>query len=180
MASAKADHILDIAERKARIGGYDGFSFRDIAAEVGIKSASVHYHFPTKADLGAAMTRRYTDRFIDALGDPRDSRTLAQKIAAYIDAFRSALVTDDLMCLCGIFGAEIARLPDQVAREARDFFARSKAWLLAAHERDGSLATPHEREVAALALIAKLEGAMLLARSMDDTAIFDQVLAAPR
>ena len=31
-----------------RRGGFHGFSFRDLAADVGIKSASVHYHFPIK------------------------------------------------------------------------------------------------------------------------------------
>ena len=66
--SPKAEEILDAAETMARTGGYHGFSFREIAKQVGIKAASVHYHFPGKDDLGAAVTRRYTDRFLAALG----------------------------------------------------------------------------------------------------------------
>ena len=50
--------IMDAAERRMRIGGFNGFSFREIAADVGVKSASVHYHFPTKENLAAAVTRR--------------------------------------------------------------------------------------------------------------------------
>ncbi len=57
---SKKEAILNAAENKARLGGYNNFSFRELANEVGIKSASVHYHFPTKADLGAELVKRYT------------------------------------------------------------------------------------------------------------------------
>ncbi len=70
--ATRANEILDAAERFARTVGYNGFSFRDIAAEIGIKSASVHYHFPTKGDLGAALARRYADRFFERLGAASD------------------------------------------------------------------------------------------------------------
>jgi AcrR family transcriptional regulator len=45
-----------------------GFSFGEIAADVGIKGSSVHYHFPTKDDLAAAVVRRwaeYTSKHVD-------------------------------------------------------------------------------------------------------------------
>ncbi len=68
--SSKAEEILDIAERLVRGHGRNGFSFRDVASRAGVKSASVHYYVPARADLGAAVARRYTDRFMDGLGDP--------------------------------------------------------------------------------------------------------------
>ena len=64
---SKKDDLLKVAEVKVRQGGYNNFSFREIANEVGIKSASVHYHFPTKADLGAELAHQYTDAFLSAL-----------------------------------------------------------------------------------------------------------------
>ncbi|MFT5578547.1 MAG: TetR/AcrR family transcriptional repressor of nem operon, partial [Paraglaciecola psychrophila] len=64
------EELLKVAQLKVRSGGYNSFSFRELAAEVGIKSASVHYHFPTKSDLGAAVAHQYTDEFLKALGDP--------------------------------------------------------------------------------------------------------------
>ena len=70
--TSKAEQILDAAEKMARIGGYHGFSFREIAKDVGIKAASVHYHFPGKQDLGAAIAKRYTERFLESLGAPDD------------------------------------------------------------------------------------------------------------
>ena len=53
----KEQAILKITEEMVRRGGYNGFSFREIAKQVGIKSSSVHYHFPTKEDLGVAVAK---------------------------------------------------------------------------------------------------------------------------
>ena len=93
--SSKRDEILDVAEALIRTSGFNGFSTRDVADAVGIKAASVHYHFPTKADIGVAVTERYTDRFLEALGDPhgfeRDARAA---VTLYVDSFRRALVRD--------------------------------------------------------------------------------------
>jgi TetR/AcrR family transcriptional repressor of nem operon len=38
---------MDLAESHMRHAGYGGFSFRDLAAEIGIKSASVHRNTKT-------------------------------------------------------------------------------------------------------------------------------------
>ena len=51
---------MDLAEGHMRNAGYGGFSFRDLAAEIGIKSASVDHHFPTKATMAAAVEHRQT------------------------------------------------------------------------------------------------------------------------
>jgi AcrR family transcriptional regulator len=110
--TGKAGEILDSAERQARRRGYNGFSFRDLAADVGIKSASVHYHFPTKAELGAAVAQRYTERFMAHLGDPADPEVAPDALLErYVAAFRRALVRDRQMCLCGLLGAEVESLP---------------------------------------------------------------------
>jgi TetR/AcrR family transcriptional repressor of nem operon len=58
---------MDLAEGHIRNAGYGGLSFRELPAEIGIKSASVHHHFPTKATLAAAVARRYGDRFLAAV-----------------------------------------------------------------------------------------------------------------
>lgn len=174
--SAKAEEILDAAEQMARTGGYNGFSFREIAKRVGIKAASVHYHFPGKDDLGATLAKRYTDRFLDALGDPHDAgippETLLRR---YVQAYRSALVDDGLMCLCGMLGAEIAYLPDIVAAEARRFFERNIDWLVRVLARMPDIVPADRSRTAALSMIAALEGAMILARTLGNQGIFDDV-----
>lgn len=165
----KAEEILDVAERMARTGGYQGFSFRDIATAVGVKSASVHYHFPTKEDLGTALAERYTKRFLEALGHPEEYQSPQSALKAYINAYRTALVEDGLMCLCGMMGSEIAALPEPVARETRAFFEKNITWLETALDRDNA----RQR---ALRIIAALEGGMILARTLNDPDILDQVM----
>ena len=55
--------LLDLAERAVRSRGYDGFSYADLARAQGIRKASIHYHFPTKADLSQNLMARYHTRF---------------------------------------------------------------------------------------------------------------------
>ena len=171
--SDKAEEILDIAERMARQGGYNGFSFREIANAVGVKSASVHYHFPTKQDLAAAVARRYTANFLDALGAPARHSSAESAISSYIDAYRKALVNDGLMCLCGVMGAEIDDLPPVVRAEAKRFFEKNIDWLMKALGSGGSPADERARRERAAHIIATLEGAMILARSIEDNKYFD-------
>jgi TetR/AcrR family transcriptional repressor of nem operon len=80
---------MDLAEAHIRNAGYAGFSFRALAAEIGIKSASVHHHFPTKATMAAAVARRYADRFFSAVA--RRNETADDAIAAYRSTFKAAL-----------------------------------------------------------------------------------------
>ncbi len=162
---------MDAAERRIREAGYNGFSFRDLAADVGVKSASVHHHFPTKAALGAAVARRYADRFLGAVEGERGDRL----VAAWRAAFRRALREDGRMCLCGVLGAEAGALPPEVAAEARRFFERGAEALARAHGGGPGDAAARD---AGLRVLATLEGAMLIARALGDPEAFDRATAA--
>jgi TetR/AcrR family transcriptional repressor of nem operon len=164
--SDRSETILDAAEQRIRLAGYSGFSFREIAADVGVKSSSVHHHFPTKEALAAAVARRYTERFEKVV--EKDIKAGTKPIEAWRRAFRQALVQDRRMCLCGILGAASADLPPEVAREAKRFFERG----LNSLKQTASLSSR-----AALRLFATLEGAMLVATSLDDVSAFDEATA---
>src|SRR5258708_23937170 len=97
---------MDLAEGHIRHAGYRGFSFRELAAELGIKSASVHHHFPTKATLAAAVVRRYADRFL-ATVPSLPNKTGDDAISAYLSAFRKALARDRRLCPCGALGCAL-------------------------------------------------------------------------
>lgn len=176
--------ILKVAEQMIRSRGYNGFSFREIANVVGVKSASVHYHFPTKAALGAAVARRYTDDFLAALGPvdeaPIDVVGVQERLHGLA---RRSLIEENLMCLCGMLGAEVADLPEEVATEAGVFFERSIAWMEAALARtEWGMGVGHAplRRLA-LSTLATSEGALILARSMGDMTVFDDIdLPTPR
>lgn len=175
---AIVDKIIAAAETRMREGGFHGFSFREIAGDVGIKSASVHYHFPTKEVLGAAVARNYTDRFMAALGDPDDaSRDPQALLALYVELFRKALLHDRQICLCGVLASEIKALPSLVGADVRRFFEQNIAWLEVVLFRRSPQLPAETIRIRAAGIIATLEGAMLLAHGLGDDAAFDAAVA---
>jgi len=170
---SKKEELLKAAQLKVRSGGYNNFSFRELATDVGIKSASVHYHFPTKEDLGAELAHQYTNDFLSALGEPQLLNASGiNPIDAYIDQFRNALVHDKKMCLCGLLGAESDSLPDKVRHETKRFFERNIEWLEKAH----AVVAPENRTAAkqsAIKTMAILEGAMLISKTVDNNDVFE-------
>jgi TetR/AcrR family transcriptional repressor of nem operon len=161
------DAILDAAEIRARAGGYHGFSFREIAADVGIKSASVHYHFPTKADLAHAMVERYRLRAIAMLGMPDDAVTALTRL---VELFRKAAVSNE-MCLCGAIGASSGTLPPEVQASAAQFTVALAEWLRQAP--DWSERLPMAPET----ILALLEGALLVSVTAGGPRFFEQAIA---
>jgi TetR/AcrR family transcriptional repressor of nem operon len=157
---------MDLAELRIRDGGYTGFSFRDLAAEVGIKSASVHHHFPTKAIMAAAVARRYGDRFLASVA-MRPNESARDAIGMYRSAFRAALERDGRMCLCGVLGAEAGVLSPEITAEVRSFFRRCVEDLT---QRIGG----PDAASRAFHVMATLEGAMILARVYGKIDAFDQ------
>jgi len=171
MMSKKAQ-LLKVAEDKVRQGGYNNFSFREIANEIGIKSASVHYHFPTKADLGAELAHQYTDAFIAALGDINDIKARGENpIDIYTNIFKGALLTDNKMCLCGLLGAQNESLPEKVQIEVKRFFVKNLDWLTEAHSANGE----ENPAQAAITTVSLLEGAMMISKALNDHHYFKLV-----
>jgi len=170
---SKKEALLKAAQLKVRSGGYNNFSFRELATAVGIKSASVHYHFPTKEDLGAELAHQYTNDFLNALGEPQLLNASGiNPIDAYINQFRNALLEDKKMCLCGLLGAESDSLPEKVRNETKRFFEHNIEWLEKAH----AVVAPESKAAAkknAIKTIAMLEGAMLISKAVDNNDVFE-------
>ena len=180
-----ASRVLDAAERLVQVRGFNGFSYADIAAELQITKASLHYHFATKADLGEALIARYAARFFDALdAADRDGPTAPAKLSAYAKLYADVL-SQQRMCLCGMLAAEYPTLPGPMQSAVLEFFDHNETWLRAVLEQgrnDGSLEfTGPARDIARM-IISGLEGAMLVTRPYGDAGRFrvaaDSLLAA--
>ena len=163
--------LLDAASLLVQTRGYNGFSFHDLAAAVGITTASIHYHFPTKANLGQQLVKRYTAEFMAALGDPKASPP-SPRLRHYVGLFRAAL-SEGRMCLCGMIGAEVDGVPAEVSAEVREFFRANELWLMRVFEAAGAHTATARRK--ARLFVSALEGAMLIARASGDTGSFDDV-----
>ncbi len=162
-----AARILDSAERLVQVRGFNGFSYADVAGEVGVTKASLHYHFAGKAELGEALVDRYSEHFEGAL-DAIDERggDAPARLWAYARIY-SGVLRKGRLCLCGMLAADYETLSEPMRAAVRRFFERNEAWLegvLAEGTAAGSLHYEGATDETAHALIGALEGAMLLAR----------------
>jgi TetR/AcrR family transcriptional repressor of nem operon len=168
--------ILDAAERLVQVRGFNAFSYADIAAELDVTKASLHYHFATKAELGRALIERYSERFGRALAKIDNTGGDASvRLAAYAEIYAGVL-RDHRMCLCGMLAADYDTLPEPMREAVVDFFDRNEAWLarvLEEGERAGTLQISGSAVEAAQALVSGLEGAMLIARPYGDVSRFE-------
>ena len=160
-----ADRLLDVAELLVQQRGYNAFSYRDLASEVGVKTASIHYHFPAKADLARALLTRYVARLESALAEiDATSRTARSRLDKFVGLYRETAAPGDRICLCGSMAADISTLPADVQAQIRDYLERSARWV-AGVLRDGARAgefDPAVRErTLASSLVSGLQGAEL-------------------
>jgi TetR/AcrR family transcriptional regulator, transcriptional repressor for nem operon len=171
-----AARILDSAERLVQSRGFNGFSYADVAAELGVTKASLHYHFPGKAELGQALIGRYAARFADALEEiDAGSGDASAKLAAYARIYADVL-RDRRMCLCGMLAADYDTLPEPMRDAVLRFFDDNEAWLTDVFEHgqaEGSLQLEGSPREAAQTLIGGLEGALLIARPYGEAARFE-------
>lgn len=170
-----ASQILDVAEQLVQVRGFNGFSYADVAAELHITKAALHYHFAGKADLGEALISRYASRFAGALAGVDASDVSASgKLAAYADLYLQVL-RNRRMCLCGMLAAEYQTLPQPMREAVIAFFDSNESWLegvLEQGRRDGTLQFAGLALDAARMVVSGLEGAMLVARPYGDIARF--------
>jgi TetR/AcrR family transcriptional repressor of nem operon len=176
-----ATRILDSAESLVQVRGFNGFSYADVAGELSLTTASLHYHFPGKAELGRALIVRYALRFNKALAeiDARGGDAPA-KLRAYAGLYADVL-RGRRMCLCGMLAAEYQTLPEAMRDAVIGFFDENEAWVEAVliHGRDaGTLSFDGSPREAARLIVSALEGAMLVARPYGDIERFQ--LAAER
>jgi TetR/AcrR family transcriptional repressor of nem operon len=157
-----ADAIIDAAERRIRLGGFNGFSFREIAADVGVKSSSVHYHFATKEKLAAAVIHRYTDEVAELT--EKELATGADPVKVWTRAFRGTLHSEERMCPATVLGAGSLDLPREVATEVKRFFKMCLDKLVA-----GGLSSNGAAE-----LLSTITGALVVANALDDRTAYDR------
>ena len=171
-----ASRILDVAERLVQSRGFNGFSYADVAAELKISKASLHYHFPGKAELGEALIGRYASRFADALEEiDRRGGDAPAKLDAYAGLYADVL-RGQRMCLCGMLAAEYQTLPDPMRDAVIAFIDANEAWVervLSDGQRAVAITLAGPASDAARLIVSGLEGAMLVARPYGDLARFD-------
>jgi TetR/AcrR family transcriptional repressor of nem operon len=181
--SNTAEEILDIAEALIQSRGFSAFSYQDIADALGIRKASIHYHFPSKTDLGVSVIDRYTERFgaaLKAIASDETQPTSAM-LEHYFVPYKTFSATADKVCLCGALAGEILALPPELRARVDRFFRQHQAWITEILERGvarGDVELAIEPSKAARLVFGALQGALLVRRTTGDASQLADVIEA--
>ncbi len=180
MVAETRERILEAARLTVQDLGYQGLSFRELAKDVGIKSASIHYYFPTKGVLGATLASRYTDDFASYLdGLLAEGLDMKTCMARYTEVFASTLRNGNRMCLAGILAAERNDVPQEVRVEIVRYAEMNERWLERVLALSGS-GKPAGSKRRARAIYAAVAGAQLVAHGRGDVSVFDGIISTYR
>ncbi len=172
-----ADEIIRCARSLIEAGGYNGFSYADIAEVVGIRKASIHHHFPSKVDLVRTLVAQYRDEAETAIVElERHHPEPVDQLRAYAE-YWAACIGDETrtFCVCALLASEIPVLPPEVVLEVRAYFRLFSAWLTSLMERgreQGKLVLSGTARSEAETFMATVHGAMLSARAYGDPTVF--------
>lgn len=174
-----SNRVLDIAEVLVQTRGFNAFSYADIARAVGIRKASLHHHFATKAELGTALVARYRSSFLDALRTIETEHDAApERLERYTNLYGTVL-RKGRMCMCGMLAADVATLPKPMRTSIANFFSEDETWLagvLMDGKKRGQIDFEGTPSSMAAFFVSSLEGAMLVARASGETEPFDDVV----
>jgi TetR/AcrR family transcriptional repressor of nem operon len=178
-----ATQILNTAEELIQLQGFHGFSFQDVADRVGIKKASIYYHFPAKAELGKAIIERYRQSMlavmseIDAEASPDHWMALNRYLMPILSLSRNPLHA----CLCGVLSGEYPGLPKEMQDQVGLFFDEQLTWLarlLKQGRKAGAFNFQGPPARMAKLFFSAIEGALLIKRITGDEKHVKQVAAS--
>ncbi|MHC4053888.1 TetR/AcrR family transcriptional regulator [Bradyrhizobium sp. 25ACV] len=181
--SSTADDILACARTLIIAGGYNGFSYADVAEIVGIRKPSIHHHFASKVDLVRTLVSRYREEAQAGLAAmERNVPDPGEQLKSYL-AYWEACIKDATapFCVCALLASELPILPEEVALEVRAHFRSLASWLTSVMERgkrQGRLQLSGTARVEAEGFMATVHGAMLSARAYGDPKMFG-IIARP-
>jgi len=179
-STSSSDKILVAATKIAQAHGFGGLNMRVLADDLGIKAASLYYHFPSKADLAAAVARRYWEDSAATLEALLvETPGPAECLRRYPDTFRKSLESENRICLCSFMTAEYDDLPEGVKVEVRAFTEVNVAWLKKVIVA-GTMVGAQDVENRAQAIFAAIAGAQLMARGRSDISLFDALIESYR
>jgi TetR/AcrR family transcriptional repressor of nem operon len=177
-----ADEILRCARTLIIVGGYNGFSYADIAAVVGIRKASIHHHFPTKVDLVRTLLQRYRAEVDAGIAEfERQYSNPLDQLRSYVGYWEDCVGDPTTsFCVCALLATQIPVLPQELVLELRAHFRSLSAWLTSVLDRgakQGTLTVAGSAHAEAETFMATMHGAMLSARAYGDPAAFRAITA---
>lgn len=172
------DQLLEHAQALLMTRGYNGFSYRDLATLVGVKTSSIHYYFPAKDDLVLEAVNTYSAEMLSSVYAIDSSATADKKLDRYARQLGRVADSGERICLCGMLSADLDSLSEPVRQAVQAYFRANESWLakvLAEGEAQQTLVANGQPDSAARALFAALQGALLSVRLFGARTRFDEI-----
>ncbi len=161
--------ILDLAETMLLDRGFNGFSYANIASALKIKNAAIHYHFPTKAELGVAIIRRTRERFVSWTQNPKTiAKSPADKLESFFKQYLRFMEAGQQVCLGGALETDFKTLPSEMQAETKKFVAVFLTWMEGVLEEGREkqiFSFPGEAREEAILVLSSLQGALQMTRA---------------
>jgi TetR/AcrR family transcriptional regulator, transcriptional repressor for nem operon len=164
--------IVDLVQELIQTRGFNAISYQDIADRIGIRKASIHYYFPSKADLGEAVIKRYRAALEAVMTDARGRSDFAATWQAYLRPFLDIAATPDKVCLCGALAGEFQTLSPAMQKQVAAFFIDHQVWLARLFDdgrRAGVFAFKGDAADQARVIFSALQGGLLMTRALHDS-----------
>ncbi len=177
-AESTKELILDSAQALAQSRGFNAFSYADIANDVGIRKASIHYHFASKEELEAALLERYRKGFMDQLKSLSVKNSDATKLLKKYGDLYAATLSKRVICLGGMMASDIGALPERLVPSLQGFFTEQAEWLadvLAQGKASGEFTFSGSPRNRAALFLAALQGGLLMGNAMGDDDVFKRI-----
>lgn len=130
MGKEVSEKILDLALDYIMGRGYNAFSYKDISREIGIRTSSIHYYFPTKGDLGKALAQRFFQSTTEALElIDKTTEDPKEKIRKFVRIFYDNLKSGNRACPVAMLSSDYENLPEEVKREVINLIQLQETWL---------------------------------------------------
>jgi TetR/AcrR family transcriptional repressor of nem operon len=180
--SETASKLVEGAAQLIMRGGYNGFSYADLAERFGIRKASIHHHFPSKVDLVVAVVEQGRAAIRAQIAALEGSPIAMEQLLAYTGYWERCIKDQTApFCLAGVLAAELPSLPPEIAVSVRGHFIDLAKWLehvLVLGVQQGTMKLDSPPAVEAETFMAAVYGAMLAARAFDDPERFSVIVEA--
>ena len=178
IAGGTREQIVDVARNLIRTRSYLGFSFQDVADQVGIRKASLYHHFATKEALGIEVLNESIQGF--RRWSTSKERKPDEVIDAYCRMLRNSLHAGDGVCPTGALAPGWGLIGDELRRAVRDLRNEHVNWLTKVFIGDKSFGgAKHSAAMARSAgfVFVVCQGALLSARITGRIEDFDDAVA---
>jgi TetR/AcrR family transcriptional regulator, transcriptional repressor for nem operon len=162
--------IMNLAEALLQDRGFNGFSYAHIADQLGVKNDAIHYHFPSKEELGIAVIRRYRDRFKLWTNNARvKDLSHQEKLDWFFHIYSDFRADNGKVCLVGSLEAEFNSIPEGLQKEVESLNREMLQWLeetLNAGREAGVFQFNGAAASKAALIYSSVQGALQMARAL--------------